>query len=220
MSESSLPPVPEFVSPPSLWKCFCATLRKDRYAVFRGRASRREYWSCVLFGTLFTLLPLFFTPACFLLPELYGFFAGLILMLFGLGLALYYALPMTTACVRRLHDTGHSAWWLVLSLGTFCFTYAFFVFSMIQVLIHGVNMIDSFPVHTTIECPQVDEALLESLMDAQLEHMIIERFLHGSLWWCQSIFVPLTTMASLPLLIFTLLPGQRKTNSYGEMPKW
>ncbi|MDR5745047.1 DUF805 domain-containing protein [Caballeronia sp. LZ029] len=81
---------------------FVAALKK--YAVFGGRARRKEYWFFALFVSIFTFVV--------------GFIEGLL----GLGdapstlLNLAFVLPSIAAGVRRLHDTGRSGWWLLLPL--------------------------------------------------------------------------------------------------------
>lgn len=91
-----------------------------QYAVFRGRARRREYWWFLLFHVLFsiglTMLDWWrwghfegdfvermeeFEPRLGI-AHLYGF----VTMLPGIGVA-----------IRRLHDTNRRGWWLMLALG-------------------------------------------------------------------------------------------------------
>lgn len=75
-----------------------------KYAVFNGRARRKEYWMFVLFNVIVSFV--------------LGFVDGLI----GLNgiLAGAYCLgvfvPSLAVGIRRLHDTGRSGWWLLISL--------------------------------------------------------------------------------------------------------
>jgi uncharacterized membrane protein YhaH (DUF805 family) len=69
----------------------------QKYFVGRGVATRPEYWWFVLFGFLGSLV--------FALT-------GLEALRFLWSLALLC--PGITVTVRRLHDTGRSAWWLLL----------------------------------------------------------------------------------------------------------
>ena len=75
----------------------------EKYAVFEGRASRSEFWWYVLA----TVVVAFFVgvPALFLsfIP-----YAGYILA-YAFALAIFT--PTLAVIVRRLHDTGRSAWW-------------------------------------------------------------------------------------------------------------
>jgi uncharacterized membrane protein YhaH (DUF805 family) len=67
-----------------------------RYAVFSGRARRKEYWFFVLFYVLIYWI------------------ASLIDYRFGLLALLALALPSCAVGFRRLHDTGRSGWWTLL----------------------------------------------------------------------------------------------------------
>lgn len=72
----------------------------SKYADFKGRAGRPEYWWFFLF--------------CLLL----GWGAGLIDRSGTLAgvINLAFLLPSLAAATRRLHDTGRSGWWQLLSL--------------------------------------------------------------------------------------------------------
>ncbi|MGY6661696.1 MAG: DUF805 domain-containing protein [Glycocaulis sp.] len=76
----------------------------SNYVGFHGRARRSEYWWFFLFylivyGVLYTIdLSLIGYPA------LSGIFA------------LASILPSLAVAVRRLHDTGRSGWWILISL--------------------------------------------------------------------------------------------------------
>lgn len=73
-----------------------------KYAVFSGRARRREYWMFVLWNMLAWLgLGIL---SCGVLNPLY---------------ALAALLPSLAVNVRRLHDSNRSGWWLLLSLVPF-----------------------------------------------------------------------------------------------------
>jgi uncharacterized membrane protein YhaH (DUF805 family) len=79
-----------------------------KYAVFNGRARRKEYWMFTLFN--------------FIIAFGIGFMEGL----FGMGgesvlgpISIVYALavliPGLAVSIRRLHDTGRSGWWLFIT---------------------------------------------------------------------------------------------------------
>lgn len=81
-----------------------------RYAVFRGRAGRPEYW-------YFVLLYLVCSLGMAILDALAGTVnaesgAGLFGSVFGLALLL----PTIAVGVRRLHDIDRTGWWLLISL--------------------------------------------------------------------------------------------------------
>jgi uncharacterized membrane protein YhaH (DUF805 family) len=80
-----------------------------QYADFSGRARRKEYWMFVLFNVIFAVLAL-------------GIDA--VLMMNGIAKVqvcyltylMAMILPSLAVLVRRLHDTGRSGWWMLISL--------------------------------------------------------------------------------------------------------
>jgi len=79
---------------------YIAVLKK--YAVFSGRAGRKEYWMFVLFNFIFAL-------AAFLLG----------LITFGLLYIVYVVavfVPTLAVSIRRLHDIGKSGWYYLINL--------------------------------------------------------------------------------------------------------
>ena len=73
-----------------------------KYVDFKGRASRPEYWW--FFLSYIVLYLLFFAIR---VPTI------------ALLIALAYFLPLLSAAVRRLHDTGRSGWWYLIALVPF-----------------------------------------------------------------------------------------------------
>jgi uncharacterized membrane protein YhaH (DUF805 family) len=82
-----------------------------KYAVFEGRARRQEYWMFSLFHFL----------VMFALLLLEGIAPGV-----GVALTMLYLLatfvPSIAVGVRRMHDTGHSGWWLLAPIVPFVFS--------------------------------------------------------------------------------------------------
>ena len=76
----------------------------SKYATFTGRSSRPAYWWFYLFNIL--------TLIAALLVDLALGTSGIIYGLVGLALLL----PNLAVAVRRLHDAGHSGWWLLIGL--------------------------------------------------------------------------------------------------------
>ena len=76
----------------------------SKYADFNGRAQRSEFWFFYLFTALLS----------------YGtMFLGLMLGDYGiinLIASLSVMLPALAVSARRLHDTGRSGWWYLLSI--------------------------------------------------------------------------------------------------------
>jgi uncharacterized membrane protein YhaH (DUF805 family) len=86
-----------------------------KYAVFSGRAQRKEYWMFFLFN--------------FLIAFGIGFISGMLPDVPALGIAssvytLAVLIPGIAVGVRRMHDIGRSGWWVLLpfvNLVMFCF---------------------------------------------------------------------------------------------------
>ena len=76
----------------------------SKYVTFSGRSSRSAYWWWYLFGILVLVG---------VLAVDYAVGAGGILYVLA---ALALLLPNLAVLVRRLHDAGHSGWWLLIGL--------------------------------------------------------------------------------------------------------
>lgn len=87
----------------------------EKYADFRGRAPRAEYW--------WYFLALIVASIIFGIVESIVGLKGMVLGLYGpLTLLLWLAtiLPDIAVGVRRLHDTNRSGWWLLLPVIPYC----------------------------------------------------------------------------------------------------
>jgi uncharacterized membrane protein YhaH (DUF805 family) len=73
----------------SVWHYFLKCFRN--YANFKGKASRKEFWSFVLVNMVIMVVLLSFP----LLPHIY---------------AVFIFLPLWAVLVRRLHDRGENSW--------------------------------------------------------------------------------------------------------------
>ena len=81
-----------------------------QYAVFSGRARRKEYWFFVLFNIIASVV-------LAMIDRMTGTFSADA----GVGLlsgiyALAVLIPSIAVSVRRLHDTGRTGWWLLIAL--------------------------------------------------------------------------------------------------------
>ena len=81
-----------------------------QYAVFRGRARRREYWMFFLVTTVIFV-------GLGIIDVVTGTFSPAV----GIGLlgglySLATLVPGIAVTVRRLHDTDRSGWWLLIAL--------------------------------------------------------------------------------------------------------
>ncbi|MBF0519479.1 MAG: DUF805 domain-containing protein [Nitrospirae bacterium] len=80
---------------------YLAVLKK--YAVFNGRARRKEYWMFILFN--------------FIISFLLGFIEGLVGSSYGILSKIYnlaVMLPAIAAGIRRMHDVGKSGWFVLI----------------------------------------------------------------------------------------------------------
>jgi uncharacterized membrane protein YhaH (DUF805 family) len=85
-----------------------------KYAVFSGRARRREYWYFALTNFL-VLLVLMFIGALGgteQQPGQIGSFAAIVYVLYIVAMIV----PAIAVNVRRLHDIGKSGWWVFIGL--------------------------------------------------------------------------------------------------------
>jgi uncharacterized membrane protein YhaH (DUF805 family) len=73
-----------------------------KYAVFSGRARRREYWTFTLVNILIGIALGIIT---FVVPPLRAL---------GHVYSLVLLIPSLAVFVRRLHDTGRSGWWFFI----------------------------------------------------------------------------------------------------------
>lgn len=81
-----------------------------KYAVFSGRARRKEYWYFFLFNFLVSFVIAFVEGiAGFVDPEI-GY--GMLSAIYSLAVLI----PGIAVSIRRLHDTNRSGWWLLLIL--------------------------------------------------------------------------------------------------------
>jgi uncharacterized membrane protein YhaH (DUF805 family) len=81
-----------------------------KYAVFSGRARRKEYWMFVLFTIIFAILAMIVDKL--IGTTIKGLPYGAIYIIYSLAVLL----PCLAVGVRRLHDTGRSGWFLFINL--------------------------------------------------------------------------------------------------------
>jgi len=74
-----------------------------KYAVFSGRARRQEYWMYTLFNIIISVVLV-------IIDGIVGA-QGIIVVLYCLAVLV----PGLAVSIRRLHDTNHSGWWLLIS---------------------------------------------------------------------------------------------------------
>lgn len=104
----------------------------NKYAVFNGRARRKEYWWFFVFNLFISIF----------LASI-DFVTGTLNVEAGLGLlsgiySLAVLIPGISVTVRRLHDTDHSGWWLLISFIPIIGVIVLFIF-MVQDSTPGDN---------------------------------------------------------------------------------
>lgn len=80
------------------------------YAVFSGRARRKEYWMFVLFNVIFAIVAIILDNILGTAIEGVGY--GFFYIIYALAVLI----PSLAVAVRRLHDVGKSGWWIFISL--------------------------------------------------------------------------------------------------------
>ncbi len=83
-----------------------------KYAVFSGRARRKEFWFFVLFNLLASIILVVIDVFLGTFNQETG--SGLLGSIYALGVFI----PYLAVTVRRLHDTNRSGWWIMMPLAT------------------------------------------------------------------------------------------------------
>ena len=177
-----------------------------KYFDFKGRARRSEYWWFVLFVFLVAVVWTFVGSivSAFIIAFLsqgntaaMAGTAALIICLVLLLPLLFVVIPQYAVLTRRLHDTGKSGWWVVLSL----------VLGLIYLALYAFIMVPLFDLMGSgyITQTEVMQVLIENNpgIVATLGIVSIASFALG-----------------IVLLVFTLLDSSREENKYGPSPKY
>ncbi len=82
-----------------------------KYAVFDGRARRKEYWMFVLFNVIISII-------LGILDRIIGtdFGGGSSSGWLSTIYSLAVLLPSIGVAIRRMHDTNRSGWWILINL--------------------------------------------------------------------------------------------------------
>ena len=106
----------------TFWQAVRTCFRK--YFDFKGRARRSEYWWYCLFCVVACLIWALFGTLLFALPvgmavehisgnETAGIATMMVILILPM---LFLVIPSFAVQVRRLHDTGRSGWWVLVSV--------------------------------------------------------------------------------------------------------
>ena len=97
-----------------------------QYAVFKGRARRKEYWFFALFNLIVSVV---LTTVDYMTgsldPEL-G--VGLLSGIYSLAILI----PSLAVTVRRLHDTDRTGWWVLIAFIPFIGAIVLLVFMLLD----------------------------------------------------------------------------------------
>ena len=199
MTENLKPYVPIM----KFWDAVKTCFRK--YFDFKGRARRSEYWWFVLFTGIVSTIWAFLSVliSVFVLMGSSGEISEstvivtiLTIMLIPL---LILIIPQYSAMARRLHDTGRSGWWVVLSLVVgFAYLGAFIkaMIPMWEQIEESHSSISQFQIiSNTLQTSPAFGVLLCILMLASIA-------------------------LSITMLVFEVQDSHEGTNQYGPSPKY
>ena len=175
----------------------------SKYATFTGRARRSEYWWFWVFSIIVMAIPLIAMAVVALVdgaklpvePDQLSESAQAIDMIFVVALVLivlFLGIPSLAVQTRRLHDTGHSGWWLVWGI------LASLAFEITVLVVLGGAYSECGSI------AQIKEAFGVSVFGAIV----------------MLLFYLLNIGLSIAILIFALLDSERGENEYDESPKY
>lgn len=97
-----------------------------KYAVFSGRARRKEYWYFVLVNIIIAFILGIVDNALGNVSQRTG--TGLLGSIYALAIFL----PGIGVAVRRLHDTGRTGWWILIAFVPFIGALVLLVFMVLE----------------------------------------------------------------------------------------
>ena len=100
-----------------------------KYAVFSGRAGRKEFWMFILFNFI---IEIFLWGIEFIVAHTLerNIIANLVILIISSIYTLGVMCPSIAVTVRRLHDTGRSGWWILIELVPIIGTIVLVVFTV------------------------------------------------------------------------------------------
>ncbi len=207
----------------TMWQHIRAAL--VRPLTWRGRSPRREFWGSWLFNLLtyipflvvaltvisaFTFLTIDKIPANELNFELVAAAPDMIWAWVALGLlvaaTVYFLLVLWAATARRLHDTGRSAWWLIISMVLSIGYQVAYVYELINYL-SSINWRLLFAIED------------ESSLNARIEEISNQINLIGYGGACGALYL-VTTIVGLTIFIFLVTDSEPGPNKYGPCCKY
>ncbi len=189
--------------------------------IWKGRATRAEFWSLLLFNFLLSIG----------LSIVFGLGAAVSMDIMNmLQLVAFAAFCLVTfsAMVRRFHDVGVSTFWAIFSQVLPVITISYAVWQVIDTFARLSKLFDwdrwvsdivtiTEGIQVTGATPEANEAL-----SALFEELT--PFLTGTLEYTFGVImigiVIIPTVCALGCFIISLIDSQRKTNKYGVSPKY
>lgn len=97
-----------------------------KYAVFEGRARRKEYWFFALFNAIIMIV-------LGIIDRVIGTYdvhssVGLLSGIYALAVLI----PSIAVAVRRLHDTSRTGWWILIGLIPVIGAIVLFIFTLLD----------------------------------------------------------------------------------------
>ncbi|GBQ05506.1 DUF805 domain-containing protein [Saccharibacter floricola] len=90
---------------------YCFVLALRHYAHFKGRTRRREFW---YFNLCYYLISFSLTGASFIVHESKNILLIDAVQIVSVIYHLAMIIPNLSVNARRLHDSNHSGWWMLL----------------------------------------------------------------------------------------------------------
>jgi uncharacterized membrane protein YhaH (DUF805 family) len=113
----------------------------QRYAEFNGRSQRMEYWMFALIHSVIILVLCVGVVGFGMTKQpIVGATSSLVIAAYSLAAFI----PCLSVTVRRLHDTGKSGWWILISLVPVVGGITLLVFTVLDGT-HGANQFGPDP---------------------------------------------------------------------------
>ncbi|MBW2658372.1 MAG: DUF805 domain-containing protein [Deltaproteobacteria bacterium] len=99
------------------FKFYFVNTLKNKYAAFKGRATRSEYWYFALYSMIIAIILaiidwMIINPLLGVQPGPESNSTSLLGTIFNLAILI----PSLALSIRRLHDIGKNGWWVLLAL--------------------------------------------------------------------------------------------------------